>query len=159
MTPSWNNATGRALTITVRISLGAVFIYASGYKILDPAAFARAISNYHLLPPLLINPAALILPWLELVCGICLLCGRLARGSALIVAILLSIFIGALTQGIYRGLDIHCGCFSLNAQSAASSYRDIMRDVVLLAMAGLVLWKPGPSIPANRQTPHYDNGL
>lgn len=150
MTSRWNIGKGRALTLTARILLGVTFIYASGPKILDPAAFARAIANYHILPPLLINPAALILPWFELVCGVCLLLGRLTRGSALIVAILLLTFIGALAQSLYRGLDIRCGCFSLNAQGATSGYLDIMMDIVLLAMAGLLLWRPGQTIPDRR---------
>ena len=150
MASPWHNGMGRAFIFAARIIVGGVFIYASGSKIIDPAAFARAIVNYQILPPMLVNPVALVLPWLELVCGICLVAGFLKRGSALVAAMLLLVFIGALAQSIYRGLDIRCGCFSLDTKGAISGYLDIIRDMVLLAMAGLILWHRSRSIPSPR---------
>lgn len=128
--------------ILVRMVLGGVFIYASWEKIVHPAEFARSIANYQILSPLLVNPAALFLPWLEMVCGICLLIGWITRGSALIISALLAGFIAALGYSILRGLDIQCGCFSLSTEKAVPLYLDIVRDVVLLAMAVWTTWRP-----------------
>ena len=36
--------------ILMRLALGAVFLYASYDKILHPAAFAKAVYNYQILP-------------------------------------------------------------------------------------------------------------
>jgi uncharacterized membrane protein YphA (DoxX/SURF4 family) len=119
--------------------LAAVFIFASWGKIVDPAAFAGTIANYQILPPVWVNPAALLLPWLELVCGLGLLSGLLVRGSAFIVVILLSIFAVALAYSAYRGLDIHCGCFASSSEVAPNLAKDLFRDLVLLAMAVWVL--------------------
>ena len=83
-----------------RILLGAIFVYASLDKILDPAAFAQAIANYQILPPAWVNAVALMLPWLEAVSGICLITGKLMRGSALAITLMLIVFMGGF--GIQR---------------------------------------------------------
>ena len=56
--------------LIMRFLLGFIFIYASYEKILDPAKFARDISNYHVVPFGLENTIAIILPWLELIIGL-----------------------------------------------------------------------------------------
>ena len=49
----------------MRLILGTVFLWASFDKILDPASFAKNISNYHVIPFGLENTIAIILPWLS----------------------------------------------------------------------------------------------
>lgn len=130
-----------------RLLLGAVFIYASWDKILDPAAFAAIITNYQLLPPVLVNIAALVLPWLELVCGICLVLNRWTRGSALMVAALMVIFMGALGYSAYRGLDIACGCFTMTGEAPKNIWGYLVRDIALLALAITLLLHPKADTP------------
>ena len=69
------------LTLIARLFLGGVFIYASVDKILHPDDFAHAVYNYQILPNGLINLTALVLPWLELLLGICLLTGVWLPGT------------------------------------------------------------------------------
>jgi hypothetical protein len=76
------------LTMISRLFIGVVLIYASFYKIIDPGAFARSIWFYHLVPGNLINLMALILPWLELLCGLALIFGIYYRGAVIWVNIL-----------------------------------------------------------------------
>jgi len=64
------------LILIARLFLGRVFIYASVDKIFHPDDIARAVYNYQILPDGLINLTALVLPWLELLLGICLLTGK-----------------------------------------------------------------------------------
>jgi len=125
-----------------RTLLGAVFIYAGWGKIADPAAFSQAIANYQLLPLSWINVVALTLPWLEMTCGLALITGVMARGSALLTALMLIIFMIALASGIYRGLDIHCGCFADSSQASTNLYLDLLRDGILLAVCFMVLCRP-----------------
>ena len=139
MSSGWKKGLTTTLFIIVRIALGTAFVYASWDKILHPAQFAEAVANYQLLPQILVNPVAWILPWLELVCGVCLLIGWSRRGSALIISILMLVFITALAISLVRGLDIQCGCFSLTTQTSMPLYLDILRDVLLLAMAIAIL--------------------
>jgi uncharacterized membrane protein YphA (DoxX/SURF4 family) len=138
-----NFKTGSLLFAAGRILLGSVFVWASWNKIFDPIAFAQAIANYQIVPPALGNPAALILPWVELVCGICLILNRWVRGSALIAALLLAIFIGALGYNIHRGVDISCGCFTLDEKAPGSMWFYIARDTMFLVMAIGVMCRPG----------------
>jgi uncharacterized membrane protein YphA (DoxX/SURF4 family) len=139
MTSGWKKGLIATLFVVVRILLGAAFVYASWDKILHPDLFAQAVANYQLLPSILVNPVAWVLPWLELVCGVCLLIGWITRGSALIIGILMLVFIAALGISLVRGLDIQCGCFALTAQTSMPLYLDILRDILLLAMAITVL--------------------
>ena len=122
-----------------RIVLGGVFIWASWDKILDPMAFGQAIANYQIVPPALGNPAALILPWIELVCGICLIVNRWTHGSALISALLLVVFMGALGFNIHRGVDIACGCFTLDEKAPGNMWLYLVRDTVFLVIAVTVM--------------------
>jgi uncharacterized membrane protein YphA (DoxX/SURF4 family) len=125
-----------------RILLGAVFVYASWGKILDPAAFAGIISNYQIVSAGTGRFTALFLPYLELVCGVCLIINRWSRGSALIVTGLMLVFIAALGYNIYRGIDVDCGCFTLNEGATGSMWVYLVRDILFLAMAfGTVLYR------------------
>ena len=123
-----------------RILLGIIFIYASWDKILEPAAFAQVIANYQVLPVNLASPAAVFLPWLELICGICLIINRWSSGSALIVAALIVIFMGAIAYNIYRGMDVSCGCFTLDNQAPHNMWLYLLRDAIFLAMSIGVLY-------------------
>ncbi len=118
-----------------RILLGSVFVYASWDKIIAPEAFAQAIANYQILPTMLINPTALLLPWLELVCGLCLIFNRWIGGSTLVATVLMVIFMGALVYNALRGMDVSCGCFTLDEETPKSMWFYLARDAVLLAMA------------------------
>ena len=65
-----------------RLILGIVFIYASIDKIIDPVSFSDTIDNYHISPYSLNNLAALIIPWIELLIGICLIFGIYIEGAS-----------------------------------------------------------------------------
>lgn len=96
--------------VLFRIIIGIVFVYASIDKIIDPAKFARNISNYHIVPFGLENIIAIILPWLELLIGLGLILGLYVDGGTFISAILLIIFNLLVMQAMIRGYNIECGC-------------------------------------------------
>ena len=125
--------------IAVRAVLGAVFMYASFDKMANPEAFANIIDNYHLLPYQLVNPLAIFLPWVEFITGLFLLTGKWVRGSLLIYTSLLVVFILALMQALIRGLDISCGCFSVNPSSTSEVWLRIIEDILLLTCSILLL--------------------
>ena len=80
------------LTLFFRIVVGAIFLWASFDKIIDPAKFARDISNYHIVPLGLENTIALVLPWLEFFIGTGLIIGIMVDGSIIISSVLLITF-------------------------------------------------------------------
>ena len=127
--------TGKTAYTVSRVVLGAVFAYASWGKILDPAEFARAIANYQIVSPSTGHLAAQLLPWLELVCGFCLIFNRWTQGAALVATGLMLTFMAALGFNIFRGVDVSCGCFTLNQEAPADMWGYMIRDSLLLALA------------------------
>lgn len=127
--------------ILLRLFLGGVFIYASIDKIMNPDAFAKAVYNYRIMPDNLVNMTALVLPWLELILGLCLITGILLPGASVTCTVLLTVFIGALAFNQIRGLDVHCGCFSTEASAGPASLWTVARDAgFLLASIVLTRW-------------------
>lgn len=124
----------------VRVVLGALFLYAGAIKIVDPAAFALAVYNYHILPAWLVNVTAIILPWVEVVAGILLVLGLWIPGGALIVSAMLLVFTTALGFNLSRGLDIACGCFSTAPTAEKITWWYLLRDSSLMAASFLVLF-------------------
>jgi len=91
------------LTIRVQLALGAIFIIAALPKIADPPSFAHMIYNYRILPAGLINISSLVMPWVELLCGIALVLGVWRRPALAIVTILLVLFVAAISFNLARG--------------------------------------------------------
>jgi uncharacterized membrane protein YphA (DoxX/SURF4 family) len=128
----------RPLQVLARLVLGGIFIYASLDKITQPLEFAKIIKNYQILPDFLITLPALILPWLELFAGICLVSGFCGRSAALLLTFLLFLFIIALGVNAFRGIDVSCGCFSTSASDTENPLLLILRDLLIL-LPGLVI--------------------
>ena len=133
------------LTVRCQIALGAVFVAAALPKLADPPAFAQAIWNYQLAPAWLVHPAALVLPWLELLCGLALCLGVWARAAAAWLATLLLVFVAALGINLARRHPVDCGCFhpAASALTGAERLADmrwvILRDLGLLLLAAQIL--------------------
>ena len=125
------------ILLILRIALGALFFYAGSLKIGHPLDFQQAIENYRLLPRLAALPLAFYLPWLEIVCGLALIFGRSLRAAAGIVAALCVVFLLALIQAWFRGLDIQCGCFGSGPETGGLLW-SIFRDVLILVVAGAI---------------------
>lgn len=125
----------------LRLFMGAVWLYASYEKILYPREFSQAVYNYQILPDMLVNLAALILPCLELLMGLCLITGLWLPGAAVLSTGLMSVFIAALVFNRIRGLDIHCGCFSVEATEGPADLWTVARDVGFLVISAFLTWK------------------
>lgn len=122
----------------VGLIVGGIFIYAGVIKVIDPVAFARDIDNYHMLPWALSVRLAFYLPWLEVFCGLAVVCGILYRGGLLILNALISIFIIASIVAKARGLDITCGCFGHASKNLSFAWH-LTLDLALL-VAAVFLW-------------------
>ena len=127
------------LVLVCRIFLGFLFIYASLEKILQPEEFAKQVGYYKALPIGLENLLAIVLPWTELIVGICLLAGLFVDGAALLSIIMMLVFILAISQAMLRGIDITCGCFKVSADSEKLGLHTIIRDIIFLIMSFVVL--------------------
>jgi len=125
-----------------RLILGAVFIYASLDKIMNPDDFAKAIGNYHVLPFGLENLLALVLPWVELLTGLCLIIGVMVDGATVLIILMNIIFIFAISQALARGISIECGCFSVSSKGGENiGLQTIIRDIGYLLLAYVVYYR------------------
>ena len=130
------------IALLCRVILGIVLIYDSIDKIVHPAEFAKAIGNYNVLPFGLENLLGIVLPILELLVGTCLVLGIMIDGAAIIAGCMMVVFIIALSQALFRGIDINCGCFKVTVENGGGhqvGIRRIIEDVIYLGMALMVL--------------------
>jgi putative oxidoreductase len=122
----------RRIARLIEVGIAALFIYAGGVKMLDPAAFATDVHNYRLLPWPVSVAVALYLPWLEMIAGAALVFRRKRTAALLIFVALMSGFILALVSAKLRGIDIACGCFG--AVTKPGDFRlTLLRDAAILA--------------------------
>jgi uncharacterized membrane protein YphA (DoxX/SURF4 family) len=134
------------LTVRVQIALGIIFVVAALPKIVDPPSFAHMIYNYHLAPGALINLMALVMPWIELLCGLALILGIWQATARSIIGALLITFVLAIAINLARGNAIDCGCFDVSAAGQTSEERladmrwVILRDLGMLLMVAQLWW-------------------
>jgi uncharacterized membrane protein YphA (DoxX/SURF4 family) len=133
------------LTVRVQFVLAAVFVVAGFSKVADPPGFAHEIHNYGLVPGAAVNAMALVLPWVEIVCGLALFFGIARRSSARILGVLLVVFVIALSINLVRGRPVDCGCFGTSKAEKTQAERlremkiAVARDVGFLLLVGQVL--------------------
>lgn len=147
---SWAAALdNRFVILACRLLVGGVFIYASIDKILHPAAFAKQVFNYQILPVAASNLLAVVLPWMELFAGLALAVGVLRAESALLLTSLLLTFMLAISGALLRGLDIDCGCFGTSGGGRGLAWTTLAQDALLLgaALAPLRAGLRGPTGP------------
>jgi uncharacterized membrane protein YphA (DoxX/SURF4 family) len=131
------------IEFTVRWILGAILIYSSWHKLLEPAQFARILYQYDLFPATAVNLVAVFVPFLQLIVGAAFISGIYPRSSALLCAVMLLLFTVTLTVNVLRGHHFDCGCFSISEiGSGMSPKMSILRNLALLVMGLYLLWFP-----------------
>ncbi len=124
----------RTLFILFRFIIGFTFIYAGLEKIMNPAEFAIVIKNYRILPDILVNLFAIILPWIELLAGIAIFIGFYHRGGNLIILALLIVFALAISINLIRGVDISCGCKTPWQSTDNINVLKLLEEIVLILL-------------------------
>jgi len=130
--------TGRLLThpylaLILRLYVAGLFIYAGMYKINYAAEFAETIASYRLVPYWGVNFMAVTLPWIEVICGILLVCGIRVRSAITVAGCLLVTFTLAIAVNLIWQAPISCGCF--HTLEDTISWKTLMRDLIWVAMA------------------------
>ena len=117
------------LALGLRLLIGFIFVYASMSKIPYPAEFAENVAAYQIVPHWLVNAVAILLPWLELTCGLFLIIGISTRAAAAFTGLLLLGFTVGLTINVVRGSPITCGCF--DSVGSQVGWFELVRDTSL----------------------------
>lgn len=113
-----------------RIAVGGVFIWAGLSKIFDSLGFAQNIANYRIFSQTASLFLALILPWIEVICGLLLVLGIFRETASFILSGFLVVFLVLIIVTLIRGLDIDCGCFG--SLSRRVDYKLLLTDGILL---------------------------
>jgi uncharacterized membrane protein YphA (DoxX/SURF4 family) len=128
-----------------RLGLAVVWLISGAIKVSDLNQTYVAVQAYDLLPAGTVSAVAGAVPFLELALGVLLLVGLGTRLTAVVSAVVLLAFIGAVAQAWARGLSIDCGCFGGGGQVAAGDTQypqEIARDIGFLVLAGWLMVRP-----------------
>lgn len=152
----WSFVRHPAVRWSARLAIGVSFIMAALGKMADPIEFVKEIDNYKLmiLPAWGLRPAAIIVPWVELISGLAVI-SPWHKEAGGVLSFLLLFFIVIGTSAIVRGLDISCGCFgTLGATKVGWLF--MVRNVALLILALLAMVKALPREPAHIIQPEVE---
>jgi putative oxidoreductase len=140
------NCNGAAV---LRCLIGALLLWAAVSKLANPTDFLGSIYAYQLpLPRAWQQTAAVVLPWVELLCGVLLLINAWTDTALVMVTFLFVVFVLATGQAWARGLEISCGCFNLKIfglNESAPGLVKFLESVAFaffrnLALTALVAW-------------------
>jgi len=124
--------------LPVRILFGALFLYTSVWHAIHAGKLLQSIKDYQIISGALVPWSGLLFIALEAGIAITLIFGYFVRQAAIAAAALLALFTGAMVSAIARGLGIACGCGLGDTQV---SWFDVVRDVLLIAIALLIAWR------------------
>jgi uncharacterized membrane protein YphA (DoxX/SURF4 family) len=132
----------KKVQLVCQLFLGGIFIIAGLGKLLHPADFADAIRTYQLIPGNLVELAAYIITFAELLFGVMLVLNIWARGAAIVLSMLLVVFTLAITSALIRGIEFDCGCFSylMPAKQELPGYFLILRDIFFLVPGIIIIF-------------------
>lgn len=138
----------------LRWLLAVLLVWAALGKIANLQEFHANVAAYQLpLPGVWQRLAVMVVPWLELLCGILLVAGTLRRAALLCTLALCAVFVLATGQAWVRGLEISCGCFKLDflgegaLKQVLESVQFAFGRAVLLLVAAVWLFRSRPVSP------------
>lgn len=132
----------KAAVFVVRVLLGGVLLAAGVLKVGHPAELASNIAGFRLLPPNVVGPLAVALPYVELLLGAYLVVGLFTKAIAAIAAAQFIVYAGAIGSAVLRHIPVSCGCFGPN-DSATADWPHVAFDV-LLAVAAIFIAYAAP---------------
>lgn len=121
-------------SFVTRLVLGCIFIYSSLPKIRQPYDFLSNVYNFELVGPKLGVLTAMVLPWAELLVGVCLVGGIFVSGALLVSIGMGAMFSFFIASALYRGLNISCGCFS-SSSTEQIGYMTLIRACVIMLLS------------------------
>jgi peroxiredoxin/uncharacterized membrane protein YphA (DoxX/SURF4 family) len=134
--------------LIARLLLALVFAVAGVAKLADLPGARRAVADFGV-PSALATSLGLLLPLAELTLAALLIPTSTAWWGALGALGLLLLFVAGIAINLARGRRPDCHCFG-QLHSAPAGYSTLMRNGVLAAVAGFVLWQgreyAGPSV-------------
>lgn len=139
-----------AAVFIFRVLLGGVLLVAGVLKIGHPAALAASLAGFRLLPPAIVGPVALALPYIELVLGAYLIAGLFTRVVAVVAALQFLCYGAAIASAVLRHIAANCGCFG-PADKAVADWPHVAFDLTLAAACGFVVYGAPGALAVDRK--------
>ena len=131
----------RYVILVFRLILAGFFLTSSFGKLVDIERYSvDAVYNFGILPMVLARPFGLVMPFIELLCGLGLLFGVLTRLSAFGIALMSLSFFIAKAIVLSQGRSIECGCFGAVIDTLASV--TIFMDLPMMVIALMIMVAP-----------------
>ncbi|HHY07361.1 MAG TPA: DoxX family protein [Corynebacteriales bacterium] len=128
-----------ALSLIARLVLAGVWIVSGATKVGDHLQTVVAVKAYAVVPEVMVEPIAYMLPTLEILLGVFLLLGIKNRWMAIASALVFTLFIIMIIQAWARGFQIDCGCFGGGGYdptaNAITYLTEIARDLIFMVFA------------------------
>ena len=125
------------LTLVLRVLLGATLVVTGALKVGHAAELAAAIAGFRLLPPEIVGPMSVALPYVELMLGAYLIVGLFTRVSAVVAAVQFIIYAGAIASAVLRHIPATCGCFGPH-DTATADWPHVAFDLALALVAVVI---------------------
>ncbi len=129
------------ITFLLRVLLGGLFIWSGVSKLQHMFLFQAAVGAYGILPASFVPVVAKALPWLEVMAGFYLIIGLFTRFASGLMAVMLTVFIVAISRALLNGQEIDCGCY-LAGHSEPVSIKKLAEDVGLLLISLYLFIQP-----------------
>jgi uncharacterized membrane protein YphA (DoxX/SURF4 family) len=127
------------VVLIFRLILAGFFLTSAYGKLVDIERYSvDAVYNFGILPMFLARPFGLVMPFIELLCGLGLLFGVLTRLSALGIALMSLSFFIAKAIVLSQGRSIECGCFGAVVDTLASV--TIFMDIPVMILALVIMF-------------------
>lgn len=140
------STSGRVLDVfsaLARFGLAAVWIFAGATKLGNHMTVTQSIEAYEIFTPYWSSLLASIIGPAELAGGLILLLGIKIRPAGWVSFGVLVLFVIGLSSSYSRGLQIDCGCFGPDPDSAGGDLLwAIARDVGLIAVTLFMIYRP-----------------
>jgi putative oxidoreductase len=137
----WRVIKHPATLTTLKVFLGLIFILSSVTKVGTPEKFGESIAAYRLIPEMFIPVLSMLIPWLQLICGVLLITDMYVQSSAMIISGLLVVYTVAIAQAWARGIEIPCGCFDLDiGLEDEVGGTSVMRDLTFLLFSTTLIF-------------------
>ena len=125
--------TNEYLALALRIYIGTRSVQASIWKIVTPDKWLDNLAAYEIIPFDLVNFVAIIIPSVELICGIFLIIGLRTRAAAAFYGLFILLITMGITVNLLRKRQINCGCFSPTGEpiSLWKVFKNIFEVIIL----------------------------
>jgi putative oxidoreductase len=121
----------------LRLLLGGLLVITGLLKAGHAPELASAIAGFRLLPPAVIAPFALVLPYFEIILGGYLIAGLFTRIAGWVALVQFVFYAAAIASAVVRGIPANCGCFGPSDQATAD-WPHVAFDLALAFVAFLI---------------------